>query len=179
MVVESPDGVRLLLENASGGGDTVGASIEELAAILDGIAEAAPAHRFGFCLDTAHLWGAGYDIGSAEGVAQVLDRFDELVGLDRLHMVHLNDSRSELGSRVDRHEHLGAGRIGAAGLTHLLRHPALVHAAYILETPGMDVGYDAVNLARAHDLFAGRALEPLPPEAFEEAASSSARTGPS
>ena len=92
-------------------------------------------------------------------------------------MLHLNDSRSERGSRLDRHEHLGAGRIGERGMAHLLRHPGLVHAAYILETPGMDEGYDAVNLERARALDAGRPLAPLPPEAFE-VRSSRARTAP-
>ena len=72
-------------------------------------------------------------------------------------MVHLNDSKSELGSRLDRHEHLGAGRIGVVGLRHLLCHPALAHATYYLETPGMDEGYDAVNVARAYDIAAGPA----------------------
>ena len=65
-------------------------------------------------------------------------------------MIHLNDSRSELGSRADRHEHIGAGRIGAAGLARILLHPALDHVAYYLETPGMDAGLDAVNIRRAH-----------------------------
>ena len=77
-------------------------------------------------------------------------------------MVHLNDSRSERGSRTDRHEHLGAGRIGPAGLAHLLCHPGLAHATFFLETPGMDEGYDAINLRRARALAAGEPLEPLP-----------------
>ena len=93
-------------------------------------------------------------------------------------MVHLNDSRSERGSRTDRHEHLGAGRIGPAGLAHVLRHPGLAHAAYILETPGMDEGYDAINLARARALAAGRPLEPLPAGAFQLRGSARARTAP-
>jgi deoxyribonuclease-4 len=177
VVGDSPDGVRLLLENASGGGDTLGASLEELAAILDGVADAAPAHRFGFCLDTAHLWGAGYDIGSAEGAAEVLDRFDALVGLDRLHMVHLNDSRSELGSRSDRHEHVGAGRIGPVGLGAFLRDPRLAGTTFIMETPGADEGWDAVNLRRAFLLWQGATELPiLPPKAFRTSRKST-RTG--
>ncbi len=92
-------------------------------------------------------------------------------------MIHLNDSKSELGSLVDRHEHLGAGRIGVAGLGHLLRHPALAHVTYYLETPGMDTGYDAINIARAHDIAAGRPLADLPPEAMN-LPGSRARTGP-
>jgi deoxyribonuclease-4 len=93
-------------------------------------------------------------------------------------MVHLNDSRSELGSRTDRHEHLGAGRIGPAGLAHVLCHPRLAHAAYILETPGMDEGYDAINVARARALATGEPLEPLPAGAFHLRGSAKARTAP-
>ena len=103
--------------------------------------------RVGFCLDTAHAWGAGIDLANPDAIDAFLADFDARIGLDRLVMVHLNDSKAELGSRHDRHEHVGAGRIGAAGLAHLLRHPALAHAAYYLETPGMDEGYDAVNMA--------------------------------
>ena len=121
-----------------------------------------------YCLDTAHLWGAGYPIDTPAGVDEVVDAFDAAVGIDRLRMVHLNDSRSERGSRTDRHEHLGAGRIGAAGLAPGARRTRRsAHVVYILETPGMDEGYDAVNIDRARDLAAGRPLADLPPEAFE------------
>jgi deoxyribonuclease-4 len=163
-VMDLVDGV---LENGSGGGFGLGSSMEELGAIDRAITGAGvdPA-RYGFCLDTAHLWGAGYPLQTAIGVDGTLDAFDELVGLGRLRMVHLNDSRSDIGSREDRHEHVGAGRIGAEGLARMVTHPALDHVTYYLETPGMDDGYDAINLARARDLALGRALEPLPPAAF-------------
>ena len=92
-------------------------------------------------------------------VGELADR----VGLERLAMIHLNDSKAALGSRMDRHEHLGAGAIGAAGLARILTHPDLRHVTYYLETPGMDEGYDAVNAARAHDLAEGRPLAILPP----------------
>jgi deoxyribonuclease IV len=161
----SPPSVRLVLENSSGGGDQLGSRVEELAAILEAIG--APADRLSFCLDTAHLWGAGYDISSADGAAAVVDRFDELIGLDRLAMVHLNDSRSLVGSRTDRHEHVGAGRIGAGGLGALLRDPRLAGSPFIMETPGADEGWDAVNLRRAWMLWNGAdELPVLPPKAF-------------
>ena len=92
-------------------------------------------------------------------------------------MIHLNDSKSECGSHLDRHEHLGAGRIGVRGLRHLLRHPALAHVTYYLETPGMDEGYDAINMARARDIAACRPLDDLPPEAMT-VRGSRARSGP-
>jgi deoxyribonuclease-4 len=163
---EEPAGVTLVLENSAGGGDNIGARLEDLAAILDAI-PAGVADRLAFCLDTAHLWGAGYDIGSAEGATRVLDEFAARVGIERLALVHLNDSRSELGSRSDRHEHLGAGRIGPEGLSALLRDPRLATTTFVLETPGADEGYDAVNMRRARMLFGGAtSLPQLPPKAF-------------
>ncbi len=165
VLAASPPGVRLVLENSAGGGDLLGSRIEELAEIMDGVG--ADADRLGFCLDTAHLWGAGYDISSASSAVAVIDRFEALLGLDRLAMVHLNDSRSLLGSRTDRHEHVGAGQIGAAGLGALLRDPRLASTTFIMETPGADEGYDAVNLRRAFLLWGGALeLPELPPKAF-------------
>lgn len=157
----------LVLENGTGGGFGLGGTVEELGLIDEAIAVAGvPQERYGFCLDTAHLWGAGYAIDTAARVDDLLGRFDAIVGIGRLRMVHLNDSRSELGSKSDRHEHVGAGRIGGAGIARMAVHPALGHVPYYLETPGMDDGYDAVNIARVHDLVAGRPLGTLPPEAF-------------
>ena len=160
--------IAIVLENGSGGGFGMGTTIEELAEI-ERAARAAgvPPARLGFCLDAAHLWGAGYPIDTAAGVDEVLASFDGQIGLDRLVMVHLNDSRSGRGSRADRHEHVGAGRIGGEGLGRLLAHPKLAHVAYILETPGMDEGYDAINLARARALAAGAPLDELPAAAFQ------------
>jgi deoxyribonuclease-4 len=173
------DAAMLVLENSSGGGGGLGTSVEELAEIADALAaQGLGRHQVGFCLDTAHAWGAGIDVGDPRAIDRALSEFDRRIGLDRLVMVHLNDSRSELGSRSDRHEHLGGGRIGTRGLRHILRHPGLAHAAHYLETPGMDVGYDAVNLERARDLAAGRDLAPLPPDAFELRGSAAARTAP-
>ncbi|HEX3218690.1 MAG TPA: deoxyribonuclease IV [Candidatus Limnocylindria bacterium] len=163
---DAPEGVTLVLENSSGGGDNIGSRIEDLAAILDALPPQA-ASRLAFCLDTAHLWGAGYDIGSVEGASGVLDEFAARVGIERLALVHLNDSRSELGSRNDRHEHVGAGRIGPQGLGAILRDPRLAKTTFIMETPGVEEGYDAVNLRRALLLFGGAtALPELPPKAF-------------
>jgi deoxyribonuclease-4 len=155
-----------VLENSSGGGDLLGSSVEELAAILEAVGP--DAERLAFCLDTAHLWGAGYDIGSVEGAAAVIDRFDALIGLDRLPLVHLNDSRSALGSRADRHEHVGAGLIGPLGLGAFLRDARLSGATFIMETPGADEGWDAVNLRRARAMWRGAMELPLlPPRAFQ------------
>jgi deoxyribonuclease-4 len=166
---EPPGGPLLVLENSAGGGGGLGTAVEEIARILDAVAaRGGPAERVGLCLDTAHLWGAGYDVATAGGADAVLAALDAQVGLDRLVMVHLNDSKAGRGSRLDRHQHLGAGELGPGeGLARFLTHPKLAHVAYYLETPGMDAGYDEVNLARARRLAAGEPLAALPLEAFE------------
>jgi deoxyribonuclease IV len=177
-VDRTPDGPLIVLENGAGSGFGLGTNVTELA----DIAEACLAHRIdrdrlGFCLDAAHAWAAGIDLSDPAATDRFLAEFDGRIGLDRLVMIHLNDSKSELGSRVDRHEHLGVGAIGVAGLRHLLIHPSLAHVTYYLETPGMDEGYDAINVARARDIAAGRPLADLPPEALE-VVSGRARLGP-
>ncbi|HET7028608.1 MAG TPA: deoxyribonuclease IV [Candidatus Limnocylindrales bacterium] len=157
----------LVLENSAGGGNAFGTTIEELSEIFDAIRRRGiPDAAVGLCLDTAHLWGAGYALDDASAVDALFVSVEASIGIHRLVMLHLNDSKSERGSRSDRHEHIGAGRIGPLGLGNVLRHPAVGHVAAYLETPGMAEGYDAINLARARALLAGRALEPLPPEAF-------------
>lgn len=166
----------LVLENSAGGGGGIGTNLDELAAIADRLDEAGiDRARVGYCIDLAHAWGAGIDVGDPAVIDAFLAGFDARIGLDRLVLIHLNDTRSAFASRTDRHEHIGAGRIPVAGLTHTLRHPSLRHAAYILETPGMDTGYDAVNLERARLLWAGEPLPTLPREAFELAGSAKGR----
>ena len=158
---------RLVLENAAGTGDGIGSSLEDLAEIL-GAADAAGVAlaRLGVCLDTAHLWGGGYDIGSPTWIEWFSQRAERLIGRENVVMLHLNDSRVELGSRRDRHEHVGAGKIGTDGLRELLNHPWLRTLPTFLETPGMDAGYDAINLERALMLADGQELPVLPVEAF-------------
>ena len=177
-VDDGPDAAMLVLENSAGSGWGLGTNVQELSAIADAAdREGVPRHRLGFCLDAAHAWGAGIDLSDPAAIDAFLADFDARIGLDRLVLIHANDSRSERGSRLDRHEHLGAGRIGPVGLGHLLRHPDAAHAVAILETPGMDEGYDAVNLARARALVAGLPLDALPAAAFE-LRSAKARTAP-
>jgi deoxyribonuclease IV len=159
---------RLVLENAAGTGDGIGSSLEDLADIL-AAADAAglSMERLGICLDTAHLWGGGYDVGSGSWIEWFTQRAERLIGRSNVVMLHLNDSRVELGSRLDRHEHVGAGKIGREGLRDLLNHPWLGALPTFLETPGMDAGYDAINLERALMLADGQELPALPPEAFK------------
>jgi len=158
---------RLTLENAAGGGWSIGSTIEELVAIADRVAAMGIAEgRLGFCLDAAHAWGAGVAMDEPDAIDAWLEAFDRALGLKRLAMIHLNDSRSERGSHTDRHDHVGAGRIGPRGLGHLLMHPRLREVPFVLETPGMDEGYDAINLERCRSLIAGEPLPKLPPAAF-------------
>ena len=165
---QGPDAATLVLENSAGSGDGLGTSVDELARILDAIGDrGVAAGRVGLCLDTAHLWGAGVAIGTAEDVDALVETIASRIGLERVAMVHLNDSKAVFASRADRHQHLAAGEIGGDGLARFLTHPALAHVAYYLETPGMDEGYDAVNMARARDLAAGVRPAPLPKEALE------------
>lgn len=171
--------VILLLENGAGGGFGMGATFEELRRVDEAVVAAGvDRDRFGYCLDTAHAWGAGYALDTPSGVDETLAEFERRLGLGRLRLIHLNDSRSPQGSLMDRHEHIGAGRIGAAGLGRVLTHPDLAHVAYLLETPGMDAGYDEVNIRRALDIAAGRPVADLPPEAFA-ARASRGRSAPS
>jgi deoxyribonuclease IV len=173
-----PDAPQIVLENSPGSGFGLGMDVTGLADIAEVAAARGIARdRVAFCLDTAHAWAAGIDLSEPAATDAFLGEFDERIGLDRLVMIHFNDSKSERGSHLDRHEHLGAGRIGAMGLGHLLCHPALGHVAYYLETPGMDEGYDAVNMARAYDIAAGRPLPDLPPDAMS-VRGSRARSGP-
>ena len=138
----------------------------------------------GQLLARAHAWGAGIDMGDPATIDRLLEAFARRIGLDRLALVHLNDSSTGLGSRSDRHQHVGAGQIGPVGLGHLVRHPRLRNVPFILETPGMEDGYDAVNVARVRALLRGEALDELPREALElpgsrtrAAAASPARRG--
>ena len=129
----TPPEVMLLLENDVGAGNSLGGGFEQLGSILASLPQFAG--RMGVCLDTAHLWGAGYDISTAEGVQQVLHHFDEVVGLSRLKVIHLNDTKMALGSHRDVHARLGEGIIGEEGFRALLTDPRLNHAAFIMETP--------------------------------------------
>ena len=126
----------VLLETMAGKGSEIGGSFEELREIIDRVALK---EKIGVCFDTCHTWDAGYDI--AEDLDGVLKRFDDAIGLDKLKAVHFNDSKNERGSRKDRHEKLGHGRIGMEALKRVVKHPALQSLPFILETPNDDEGY--------------------------------------
>lgn len=151
--------VRLLLENTSGSGRELGSSLEEIATLAEAIETGLGAPgRVGFCLDTCHAHAAGYDLRGARGVAALARRATELLGRDRLAVVHANDSLGEVGSRRDRHAPIGGGTIGEAGFRALLAEPHLAGCPFLVETPGSDE-HRAADLARLKRLRAGEALE--------------------
>ena len=148
---------KILLETTAGQGTSIGYRFEQLAAICHGVADS---DRLGVCLDTCHLFAAGYDFRTAEGYAAMIDELDSAIGVANVRCIHLNDSKRELGSRVDRHEHIGKGKIGKVGLAHFVNDPRLVRAPMILETPkgkdGRGADLDKVNLKRLRGLLADR-----------------------
>ncbi|MEI6207880.1 MAG: deoxyribonuclease IV [Desulfuromonadales bacterium] len=135
---------RVLLETTAGQGTNLGRSFEDLQAII--IRSKFP-QKFGVCFDTCHTYAAGYDTATEDGYRDTMQRLDQLIGLDRLHCFHLNDSKKGLGSRVDRHEHIGQGALGLAPFRFILNDPRFASIPKILETPkGDNDEMDAVNL---------------------------------
>lgn len=124
--------VEILLETTAGQGNSIGSRLEEMAQILDGISGT---RRVGVCVDTCHVFAAGYDLGSADGCRHFFKSLDEVIGLDRLKVIHLNDSLRDCGSRVDRHAHIGHGNIGPAAFRWIMRCKALEKKAKVIETP--------------------------------------------
>ncbi|MDP2936869.1 MAG: deoxyribonuclease IV, partial [Dehalococcoidia bacterium] len=134
--LRTPSGAMVLLENSPGSRNELGSYFEEIGGLLGGLETIKG--RLGVCLDTAHLWGAGYDLSTQEGVNQTLDEFERLVGIDRLHCIHANDSSVARGSRWDLHVIPGEGQIGVEGFRSLVNHPRLAEMTYILELPRVD-----------------------------------------
>lgn len=144
-----PESVTLLLENTAGSGTALGSNFEELSEIL----KALPRGRLGTCFDTAHAWAAGYDIGSAAGVDRVFAEFDRTVGLDNLHVIHVNDTGVECGARVDRHAHIGEGKISLQGFGAILNYGWPEDFPFILETPENGTEWDLTNLEKLNELI--------------------------
>jgi deoxyribonuclease-4 len=141
----------LLMENSAGAGGTIGRSLEELATLLERL-DGHP--RLGVCLDSCHLYVSGYDVTTRESVEELVTRFDELLGLDRLRALHVNDSAAPLGSNRDRHANILEGELGE-GLGAFLAHPAFQHLSAYLEVPGKNKqGPDADEIQKLRDLHA-------------------------
>lgn len=142
------------LEGTAGQGTVLGYTFEQLRSIIDRVQEQ---DRMAVCLDTCHLFAAGYDISTEDGWKETVARFDDVVGLHRLVAVHVNDSKRELGSRIDRHEHIGKGRIGLTGFRMLMNDPRFQDIPKILETEkGEDMLEDIENMNILRSLISGR-----------------------
>lgn len=137
------EGTLVCLETTAGQGANVGYRFEQLARILERVERN---ERLGICLDTCHIFAAGYDISGKRGYDRMMAELEATVGLGRLKVIHLNDSQKSCGSRVDRHAHIGQGGIGEAGFARLLRDPRLRRLPMVIETP-KENDMDAVNLA--------------------------------
>ena len=145
-------GLNVLLETTAGMGTALGSRFAELGWLLG---RSRFAHNLGVCIDTCHIFAAGYDLRDAAAYERTMDELEREVGLARVHFVHLNDSKKGLGSRVDRHEHIGRGEIGDEGFRLLLNDPRFARHPMTLETPkGDDLAEDRENLARLRELLA-------------------------
>ncbi|GFK92440.1 Endonuclease 4 [Fundidesulfovibrio magnetotacticus] len=148
------EGPLVLLENTAGQGSTLGGDLGELGAIIE---RSRHAHRLGLCFDTCHAFAAGHDVRSPQGLDAALARLDA----SRLRLVHVNDSKGALGSRLDRHEHIGQGAIGQGGFAAVVNHPLLAGLPMILEThKEKDLEEDRMNLAALRALVAPGRREP-------------------
>jgi len=156
--------LKILLENTAGQGTSIGSRFEELRAIID----ATPGLQLGICIDTAHTFAAGWDLRTAEGLETTLQAIDRTVGLDKVYVIHMNDSKTHHGSRVDRHEHIGQGKIGMEAFGRILNHTLLAGRAFILETPIDKPGDDKRNVAALWKLLGrvvvanGEGMKPRP-----------------
>jgi deoxyribonuclease-4 len=162
--------LTILIENTAGMGTAVGSRLEEVAEILAALQDFPVAA----CLDTAHLFAAGYDIKSETGLASTIAQIENSMGLDKVPVFHINDSKVPLGGRVDRHELLGHGKIGADAFVRILKHPRLSSngpeglqgRAFILETPIDDPGDDRRNVAALWDLAGLKSVAPEAEKGF-------------
>ena len=147
----NPNDTMILIENMAGQKNCVGARFEELGLILDGVTQK---DRVGVCFDTCHAFAAGFDLSTKEGVESTLDLFGSAVGVRHLKVVHLNDSKGPLGGNLDRHDHVGMGRIGAKGFRAFLHHKAISGLPLLMEVPQDDRRSDPDELKFVRRLLA-------------------------
>jgi len=148
-VAKTNKDVTILLENTAGQKNSVGSDFTQLAEIFFSLK---PAPRFGICIDTCHAFAAGYDLRNEKNVKDVFEKFDSEIGLKHIKIIHLNDSKGELGCHLDRHEHIGLGHIGEAGLSQVVKLANKNKIPIILETPIDERRTDFENIRKAKDL---------------------------
>lgn len=135
----------ILLETCAGQGTSLGHKFEHIRYIFDNV----KSKKLGVCLDTCHVYAAGYDIATEEGLKDSVEKFDEIIGLSNLKVIHLNDAKGKLGSHLDRHEHIGKGSLKEAGIKRILTHPKLKNLPFIMETPKEKDSDDIINIKNA------------------------------
>ncbi|OGW84278.1 MAG: hypothetical protein A2987_01595 [Omnitrophica bacterium RIFCSPLOWO2_01_FULL_45_10] len=140
----------VLLETTAGSGSSIGYKFDHLRRIIDGQDER---RAVGVCLDTSHVFAAGYDIKSKEGLERTLIEFEKILGLKLLKVIHFNDSLAAFNSHVDRHQHIGKGEIGLEAMGRIINHPKLKNTAFIMETPKKTEKDDRMNMAAAKRLI--------------------------
>jgi deoxyribonuclease-4 len=148
-IEEAGNDVMLLLENTAGEKNGVGNTFEDIRAVLEGVVDR---RRTGVCFDTCHAFGAGYDLRTDGAIEETTGRFDEVIGLSEIRVIHCNDSKGELGSGLDRHEHIGMGYIGEEGFRRILRHQPFSRLPLVCETPVDARRDDAGNIAKVREL---------------------------
>jgi deoxyribonuclease IV len=149
VLANTPDDSWLILENSAGMGGSIGSNFAELGAIIRSVGD----DRIKVCLDTCHMFAAGYDVRTPAALDQTMDEFEREVGLERLVAVHANDSKVDLKGGKDRHENIGQGFIGEEGFMTILGHPAFADVPFLLEVPGMDKsGPDRPNVDALRDI---------------------------
>ena len=140
--------VTILLENSAGQKNSIGSKLEDIRSILDKISS----KNVGICMDTCHAFAAGYDLRSEKKNDDFVDKFDSVIGLEKLRLIHLNDSEKEIGSHIDRHEHIGLGKIGVKGMSAILKNRKLKGKPIIMETKEDSVRNNLDNLRVALEL---------------------------
>ena len=148
-VAKTNKDVTILLENTAGQKNSVGSDFTQLAEIFFGLK---PASRFGICIDTCHAFAAGYDLRNEKNVKDAFEKFDSEIGLKHIKIIHLNDSKGELGCHLDRHEHIGLGHIGETGLGQVVKLANKNKIPIVLETPIDERRTDFENIRKAKDL---------------------------
>lgn len=141
--------VKILLENSAGQKNSIGSKVEEIQSIFNILGK----NDYGFCIDTCHLFAAGYDLSTESGVSALVENLDSNLGIDNIKIIHLNDSKGDLGSNLDRHYHVGLGKIGESGLRFLVNHKKLHNVPFIMETPIDSVRNDLDNIEFVRDIL--------------------------
>ncbi len=157
-LANSPGNTKILIETMAGQGSTIGHTFEQLAEIMTGVKQRS---RVGVCVDTCHIFAAGYDFNTVEKYNAMWQRFDRIIGIDKLGLIHLNDSKKELASRVDRHAEIGDGQIAISAFKLIMNDPKLLAIPKILETPKEDLATDVKNIRKLIGLLEAENLKYL------------------